>query len=88
MNYLLIYLKFIDQMIENHDKNQDWMQKVLKSFVPKVLPQPWMAPHMSYYRGLPISSLRVPECSFQVGYKWVVANASISRANFWREIIL
>jgi hypothetical protein len=39
MNYLLIYLKFIDQIIENHDKRQDRMQKVLKSFVPKVLPQ-------------------------------------------------
>jgi hypothetical protein len=40
MNYLLNYLKFIDQIIENHDKSRDRMQKVLKSFVPKVLPQP------------------------------------------------
>jgi len=40
MNYLLIYLKFIDQIIENHDKRRHPIQKVLKSFVPKVLPQP------------------------------------------------
>jgi hypothetical protein len=40
MDYLLIYLNFFDQIIENHDKRQDRMQKVLKSFVPKVLPQP------------------------------------------------
>ena len=29
MNYLLIYLKFIDQIIENRDKRRDSMQKVL-----------------------------------------------------------
>jgi len=40
MKSLFIYLKFIDQMIENHDKCRDRIQKVLKSFVPKVLPQP------------------------------------------------
>ena len=40
MNYLLIYVKFIDQIIVNHDKNQDQCDKVLKSFVPKVVPQP------------------------------------------------
>jgi hypothetical protein len=40
MNYLLIYLKFIDQIIEDHDKRRDRIQNVLKSFVPKVLPQP------------------------------------------------
>ena len=45
MNYLLNYLKFIDQIIENHDKSWDRMQKFLKSFVPKVLPQLWMAPY-------------------------------------------
>ena len=44
MNYLLIYQKIIDQIIENHDKRRDRMQKVFKSFVSKVLPQPWMAP--------------------------------------------
>ena len=44
LNYLLIHVKFIDQTIENHDKRRDRMQKVLKSFVPKVLPQPWMNP--------------------------------------------
>jgi hypothetical protein len=38
MNYLLIILKFIDQIIENHDKRRDPMQKVLKSCVPKVIP--------------------------------------------------
>src|ERR1700684_2550198 len=37
LNYVL---KFIDQIIENHDKRRDRMQKVLKSGVPKVLPQP------------------------------------------------
>jgi hypothetical protein len=40
LNYLLIYLKFIDQIIENRDKRRGPMQKVLKSFVPKVVPQP------------------------------------------------
>jgi hypothetical protein len=40
MNYLLIYLKFIDQILENHDKRRDPIQKVLKSFVPKVVSQP------------------------------------------------
>ena len=44
MNYLLIYVNFIDQIIVNHDKNQDQCDKVLKSFVPKVVPQPWMPP--------------------------------------------
>ena len=44
MNYLLIYVKFIDQIIINHDKHQDQCDIVLKSFVPKVVPQPWMPP--------------------------------------------
>ena len=44
LNYLLIHVKSIDQIIENHDKCRDRMQKVLKSFVPKVLPQPRMDP--------------------------------------------
>ena len=42
MNYLLNYLKFIDQIKENHDKRRDPMRIVRKSFVPKVVPQPWM----------------------------------------------
>ena len=42
MNYLLTYVNFIDQMIVNHDKHQDQCNIVLKSFVPKVVPQPWM----------------------------------------------
>ena len=29
MNYLLIYVKFIDQIIINRDKNQDQCDKVL-----------------------------------------------------------
>ena len=45
MNYLLIYLEFIDQIIENRDKRRNPMRIVLKSFVPKVVPQPWMDPH-------------------------------------------
>ena len=48
LNYLLIHVKFIDQIIENHDKRQDRMQKVLKSSVPKVLPQPWMDPFVYF----------------------------------------
>jgi hypothetical protein len=40
LNYLLIHVKFIDQIIENHDKRRDRMQKVLESGVPKVVPQP------------------------------------------------
>ena len=36
LNYLLIYLKFIDQIIENHDKRRDLRKQILKSFVPKV----------------------------------------------------
>ena len=39
LNYLLIYLKIIVQIIENHDKCRDPRRKVLKSRVPKVLPQ-------------------------------------------------
>ena len=39
MNYLLIYVEFIDQIIINHDKHQDQCDIVLKSFVPKVVPQ-------------------------------------------------
>ena len=49
MNYILIYLKIIDQTIENHDKRRDLWKKTLKSFVPKVLPQPWMPPDMIIY---------------------------------------
>jgi hypothetical protein len=40
LNYLLIYLKFIDQIIENHDKRRHVCNIFLKSFVPKVIPQP------------------------------------------------
>ena len=40
LNYLLIYVKFIDQIIENHDKRRDLRKKVPKSFVSKVVPQP------------------------------------------------
>ena len=40
MNYLLIFLKFIGQVLENHDKRQDPRKKVLKSCVPRVVPQP------------------------------------------------
>ena len=49
MNYLLIYLETIDQTIENHDKRRDLWKKILKSFVPKVLSQPWMPPDMIIY---------------------------------------
>ena len=44
MNYLLIYVNFIDQIIINHDKHQVQCDIFLKSFVPKVVPQPWMPP--------------------------------------------
>ena len=40
LNYLLIHVKFIDQIIENRDKRRDRMQKILESGVPKVVPQP------------------------------------------------
>ena len=40
MNFLLIYLKYIDQIVENHDKRRDSRNIVLKSFVPKVVSQP------------------------------------------------
>src|ERR1700684_1092217 len=40
LTYLLIHVKFIDQIIKNHDKRRDRMQKVLESGVPKVVPQP------------------------------------------------
>ena len=49
MNYLvLIYVKVIDQIIINHGKHQDQCDIVLKSFVPKVVPQPWMPPWMVF----------------------------------------
>ena len=44
MNYLLIYVNFIDQIIVNRDKYEDQCDIVLESFVPKVVPQPWMTP--------------------------------------------
>ena len=40
MNYLLIYVKFIDQIIVNYDEHQVQCDIFLKSFVPKVVPQP------------------------------------------------
>ena len=40
MNYLLIYVKFIDQIIVDHDKTKIQYNIVLKSFVSKVVPQP------------------------------------------------
>lgn len=36
-----------------------------------------------YLRGHPILSSDVPECSFHVGYKWVVTNVSMARGKFW-----
>ena len=36
---------------------------------------------MNYYRELPISSLHVLECSFHVGYKWLMVNVSTTRDN-------
>ena len=44
LNYLLIYLEFTDQIIENHDKRRDLRKKIVKSCVPKVVPWSWMAP--------------------------------------------
>jgi hypothetical protein len=44
LKYLLIYLKLIDQIIENHNKRRHFCNTVLKSFAPKVVPQPWMDP--------------------------------------------
>ena len=38
LNYLLIYLEFTDQIIENHDKRRDLRKKIVKSCVPKVVP--------------------------------------------------
>ena len=40
MNYLLIYVNFVDQIIVNHGKHQVQCDKFLKSCVPKVVPQP------------------------------------------------
>ena len=40
MNYLLIYVKFIDQIIVDHGKHQVQCDKFLKSCVQKVVPQP------------------------------------------------
>ena len=40
MNYLLIYVNFIDQVVVNHNKTKIQCDIVLKSFVPKVAPQP------------------------------------------------
>ena len=35
-----------------------------------------------YCRGFPISSVYVLECSFHVGYKWVLANVSMTCGKF------
>ena len=34
--------------------------------------------YLIYCRGFPISFLHVLECSFHVGYKWVLANVSMT----------
>ena len=44
MNYLLVFVKFIDQIMVNHGEHQVQCDKFLKSCVPKVVPQPWMPP--------------------------------------------
>ena len=49
MNYLLIYVNLIDQIIVNHGKYQVQCDKILKSCVPKVIPQPWMPPFLICY---------------------------------------
>ena len=41
-----------------------------------------LARYMSYYRGLPISSLHVLECNFHVEYKMVMANVSMTCGKF------
>ena len=51
MNYLLIYVKIIDQIIIKYDKHQVQCDIFLKSFVPKLVPQPWItvnAPNPKY----------------------------------------
>ena len=48
MNYLLIYVKFIDQIIANRGKHQVPCDKFLKSRVSEVAPQPWMPPIHCY----------------------------------------
>lgn len=37
--------------------------------------------YQAYRRGIPTSSLRVPECSFHVGYQWAVVNVSMALGN-------
>ena len=49
LNYLFIYLKFIDQIAENHDKRRDPRKEVLKSCVSNVLPQSWMDPFVIWH---------------------------------------
>ena len=68
MNYLLIYLNIIDQIIENHDKRRDPWKKVLNSFVPKVVPQPWMPPPSPHIEGDPI--LWVPHLGNTTHQNW------------------
>ena len=48
MNYLLIYVKIIDQIIVNHDKHQVQCDIFFKSFDPKVVPQPWTPPDVRF----------------------------------------
>ena len=46
MNYILIYVKFIDQIRVNHGKHQVQCDILLKSCVPEVKPQPWKPPNV------------------------------------------
>ena len=39
-----------------------------------------------YCRGLLISSLHVPECSFHIGYKWVLTKVSMTSGKYWGKI--
>ena len=53
MNYLLMYLKFIDQIIINHDKRRDPLRYIfLKSFCPKSSTPIMNAPLMGIFLNL------------------------------------
>jgi hypothetical protein len=45
-------------------------------------------PTTIHHKGLPISSLHVPECSFHVGCNWDLANVNMTRGSLWGEIII
>ena len=71
MKYLLIYVKFIDQIIINHDKTKIQCDIVLKYFIPKVVFQPWM-PRWTMVPMNNVKNLTPPKFSSDNMNVWII----------------